>query len=384
VDKLSLNKIIGLLFFLVSFSVYSQDQEVYFAGVAITGSVGSLEDSHPYVQEVLFKSNPIEINKLFTRSFREKPPTNFELIFDDLGRLDGTTSPIAFAAAIDRETVTIENIAGDYKVLIEVAAQALFFDFRERQTLFTYPITLQHVEIFQSEPEAKEIEYLFRNMLMGESETSFVPVLVDRLSSVTLPNAATRRIQLVELTSSSAINDKFEQFSTFLQTGVIGHEFSKIFSYEQNLAMLPFSNGQAIGGAMAARFASGDVFNLKIPAPDYEITVNIDDLRGRRIQETRAFRQELFGAFFHINVKEPLSGRIYFDQSLRQGATKTIPATQGSFDEFAAYYETILLGFSSFARSLDGRGEDWRREQTGGRELSNQLKELQELINLCR
>ncbi len=47
----------------------------------------------------------------------------------------------------------------------------------------------------------------------------------------------------------------------------------------------------------------------------------------------------LFGAFFTAKVTEPFSGKVYFEQPLRKGATKVVPVTQWQVDQWSASYE---------------------------------------------
>ncbi len=138
---------------------------------------------------------------------------------------------------------------------------------------------------------------------------------------------------------------------------------------------------------MAARFADGKVYQLKIPEPDYVITVQVDALKNGVINETPAMKTMLFGAFFTAKVTEPFSGKVYFEQPLRKGATKVVPVTQWQVDQWSASYETLLAGFDAFAGAAAKRADSraWLDEQKpGGRPLQQQTQALQELIKSCR
>lgn len=90
--------------------------------------------------------------------------------------LDGTTSATVLAAALDRELVSVEPIGNQYKVLVEVALQALFFDFRERQVIASYPLTLQRIDV-QDYPEGRKDAAVdaFRDWLVAEGARSPSP-----------------------------------------------------------------------------------------------------------------------------------------------------------------------------------------------------------------
>lgn len=356
--------------------------QVYFAGIASTGSAGDTATRLPHVHAYLQQPRAILINQQLLRGLTARPPAHFQLRSAELASLDGNGGAVVMAVAIDRETVVQEHIAGQHKVLFELAAQALFFDFHERQVLFSYPITLQRIELYPALPTAAQIQAVADEVMAGTGPDSLPAALADELGPLTLPSASSRRLQLTEVVIPPALSARFP--AGRIDDAMVGHEFSKVLASTLRLPLLPYATGQAIGGAMAARVADGTVYNLTIPAPDYRITLEITDFREKTLSETPAVRQQLYGAFYRVRVEEPLSGKVYFDQSLRNGATRTIPASQDEVDSFAAYYETMLGGFSSFAQASSGGATDWSRQQTGGRAFSNQLKSLKELINSCR
>lgn len=356
--------------------------QVHFAGVAYTGAADQAADRLPYTDRTLKRRGHAAFNSLLSQALAARPPAHFQLQpTTQMAAIDGSGSALVMAAAIDRETVVIEPVAGQYKLLFELAAQALFFDFRERQVLFSYPVTLQRIELYAAEPTREQIQKVADDVLLGAGDASLPAALADELTQLTLPSPSSRRLQVTDVHMADAPSTRLP---ASIDSAIIAHEFSKVLASTLRLPMLPYASGQAIGGAMAARFADGTVFNLAIPQPDYRISLEVSDFREKKLSETPAVRQQLYGAFFRVRVDEPLSAKVFFDQPLRHGATKAIPASQGRVDTPAAYYETLLGGFSSFALATAGGDGAWGREQTGGRDFARQLKSLRELIHTCR
>lgn len=355
---------------------------VQFAGIAYTGDALAASTTLKFTDEALRSIGLPEANARILRALHEQPPANFDLRSDGLAALNGSGTSLAVAVAIDRETVTSERIAGEYKLLVELAAQALFFDFSERQVLFAQPVTLRYIDRLPQRPTDEQIQHIVTRLLLGGAEGSLPKVFASELEPLSLPAPSSRRIQLTDVRIGGALASK--PLVQEVDTTTIGHEFSKVFSSTLRLPMLPYRSGQAIGGAMAARFADGTVYNLKIPDPDYRITLELSDFRDKVLSQTSSTREQLYGAFFTVRVDEPMSARAYFDQPLRVGATKSIPASQDEVDDWAAYYETMLTGFAELARAIGNDGSDWARQQTGGRDFSKQLKTLKELVATCR
>lgn len=361
---------------------------VYWAGFAFTGEASSKEELAPHVSAVLERRGIEPLNQLLYGEFAKQPPKNLALVADRLASLDGTTSAVVLAAALDRELVSIERIGGQYKVLVELALQGLFFDFRERQVIAAYPLTLQRIDLMSERPDTGRIQSIVEGLLYGPSATDLPTAFAGLLANARLAGAAAKRIQVAEVEIDATVLQKLGDASRASTLGAsLAHELTKALSSSTGLGLLPPASGQAIGGAMAARFSDGKVYQLKIPEADYLVRAKVDGMKSGVVDESPAMRQMLFGAFFTVSVVEPYSGKTFFQQPLRKGAFKVVPVTQVDVDQRSAGYETLLAGFDSFAGIAAARAGHaaWLSEQKpGGRSLQQETKALQELIASCR
>lgn len=363
-------------------------QRVYWAGIAFTGSHGDRASVAPQTSAAIELGGAPALNQRLIAALGKTPPLHLRLIPDELARLDGSTSAVVLAAAFDREKVSIESIGGQYKVLVEIAVQGLFFDFRERQIIASYPLTLQRIDVTARPPTPDQIRSLVHSLVYGEGTNDLAQAFARTLVNARLADAAGRRLQVVGVTFADGLLDKLPTAGDAgILKSTLAHEFSKHLSASTGVGLLPSASGEAVGGAMAARFADGAVYQLRIPAPDYAIRIRIDGLRNGMVSQTPSMQTLLFGAFFTVQVEEPLSKKLYFDQPLRKGATKVVPASQDSVDTWSASYDTLIAGFDAFAGVAAQRSDSlkWLAEQKpGGRPLQQQVQALQELIRSCR
>lgn len=379
-----------LCVFLITPFAHAADkvQQAYWAGFAYTGEQAARSEVAPHSTRVIDRRGAEALNQQLAGALRRQPPSHLQLISDQLAKLDGTTSATVLAAALDRELVSVEPIGDQYKVLVEVALQALFFDFRERQVIASYPMTLQRIDLQDDRPSEGDIDAIIADLLYGTAATALPQVLAQTLANAQLPNASMRRLQVGGVTLSDAARVKLpDPAMEGTLRATLAHELSKTLSSNTGIGLLPPATGEAIGGAMAARFADGKVYQLKIPEPDYVVTLTLDAMKSGVVNETAAMKTMLFGAFFQVKVTEPFSGKVYFDQPLRKGATKVVPVTQWRVDQWSANYETVLAGFDAFAGAAAKRADSraWLDEQKpGGRPLQQQIQALQELIKSCR
>lgn len=356
---------------------------VHFAGVAFTGAAADAPDLLPVSSRLLGGEGLLQANAHLARTLTAAPPAHLDLRFGEQAVLDGTGSATAMAIALDREVTVTEHIGDQHKLLVELAAQLLFFDYRDMQVRLAFPVTVQRVDVLPQAPTAQDVEAAFQTLVHGDGPASLAQATRAALANLRLPASSALRMQLasVEVADGAQLPEGVLERQ---RSGTVGHEFTKLLSSTLGLGLLPHQGGQAVAGTMAARFADGRVFALKIPEPDYALTLVLEDFREKTLQQTPAIRQELLGAYFRVKAVEPLSGKVYLDHGFRHGATKTIPVTQATVDLDAARYETLVSGLAMFARAAQGDGRDWLRQQQDPSAAAKQAAAFQTLVEKCR
>jgi hypothetical protein len=371
---------------MVSATGAAEPQQIYWAGYALTGAAASGDDVAPHVTALIERRGVDALNRALLAALKAQSPAQMQIIEDQLAHLDGSTSATVLAAALDRELVSVENLGSEYKLLVEVAVQALFFDYREKQVIAAYPVTLQYIDSYTARPTDEQIEAAFERLLYGDGPAGLSRAFAHTLTDARLPSAAARRLQVASVEFADGADADLADATASRWRVMLAGEFTKILATQTGIGLLPTANGQAIGGVMAARFSDGSVYQLKIPEADYLIRLRVERLATRQLDRNAVAKVLLFGVVYEMSVTEPLSGKVFFDQSLRKGATKTMPVSQTDVDASASWYETMLAGLVSFSDAAAGRVDpQWMEgQQPGGRQLRTQLLSLQELIASCR
>lgn len=365
----------------------SPQQQVFWAGFAYTGEQANSDHVAPIASSRINKRGTEALNKRLMDVLQAQQPKNLQVIRDQLAKLDGSTSATVLAAALDRETVTVEPIGGKYKLLTELAFQALFFDFRQMQIVASYPVTLQYIDLLDASPTDQQIGDVVEEKLFGDGNSDLPKALASALANVQLPDTAMKRLQVATVEISEEAKASIPKYTHVAPLrSMLANEFSKLLTSQTGIGLLPPSMGEAIGGAMSLRFNDQRVYQLKIPEADYLVKLRVERFANRTLDETPAVKNLLFGVIYNVAVIEPLSGKLFFDQQLRKGATKMVPATQQTVDVWAAQYETLLTGLDAFSSAAAGRvDQKWlSAQQPGGTPLKKQISSLQELVTSCR
>jgi hypothetical protein len=362
---------------------------VFFAGAAFTGDAANTEQAFPHLSRMLGKGGAARFDALL-RQAAQAHPAKIELVFDQLGSTKDARRSTALALAIDRETTSVEHVGDLYKVRLEVAAQLLFFDFKEKQVLGGFPLILDYVDAMPRQPTDADIDAGFQKLVLDGTSAHGLPMtFVDALGQATVPSASTRHLRVTSVTLQDKARTFLQQYAPSVDTGIltaqVAQEFSKYLAHNQHLAILPYRSNGALGSSMAARFVEGDAYDLKIPEADYEVALDVAGFKKLEQGRNAVNAIYIYGAFVDISVREPLSNRVYFAQRVKQGASKDVPVTQTTVDDWAASYEAMLLLFDNFTRAIsDPKGAWTKSALPEGSESRSQLSSLAELMNACR
>jgi hypothetical protein len=155
-------------------------------------------------------------------------------------------------------------------------------------------------------------------------------------------------------------------------------------STRAGVPIIPYAKGYAVGNVMSMRVSDGDVYNLKLPKPDYEISVELSALRKIEYGKAAAGASYIYGSYASMKIEEPLSGKVYMNTALKNGEVKLVPVTQTYVDDFPAYYDSVNGLFVKLSEALDGRGNTWVKTASAAADIDKQIADTRELIKLCK
>ena len=361
-------------------SVAYSKQVIFYAGQSYSTNSESIPGLFKYTDAALSKNNARKnLNNLIIENITNNK--NYEFVVHDNeadSRKFGKATVLALS--IDNEIVSVEKIDGKYKVLYEISAQALYFDFYEKQVLGSYPFTITFVDLFDAQPTNKQIQNSVDGFLLRRENNPLVTEFSRVVNQFDIPQSASRRFRIksIEL-SDEAVNWIPKSINPSDQKIIYGHEFSKYISTHLDLPVLPASVGRVIGNEMTAKFSNGDVYSLKIPEEDYAITLKIAWFKKIVSSNNNIATIYIYGAGTEIKIIEPLSGKVYLSSPMKLGATKTVPITQENTDDWAAISGVMTQLFDEFAKNIKAPQKSWMQTHLGS-DKTNELKALNKLI----
>ena len=372
---------------LVSSALSEARTEVYYAGFSFVSEHGQVANQFPYTHALSRESIdgiPLLDAELSSR-LRSLPLDNIDLKMSSMANLK-RGSKIVLTLAFDRELALVEPVGGLHKLLVELSASALYFDFETMSIIGMVPFSVQYIDSKESDYIAEEIASVIRSLLQGELVVDLFGEFSNYLRTAEVQSKYRNRLQVAHVDVGEAAQSYLPEWLSgpgATQT-FVAQSFSRALARNQNLSLLPYTKGHAIGNKMSTRFSDGSVYQLQVPEADYEVHLNLRGFKKVQYAETSAGASWIYGAYTGVKVLEPLSGKIYTDLLLKNGATKLIPVSQLEVADWPPFEESLLVSFDKLSRALDNPDKRWAKKHTGDRQNVKQLEQFKKVIEQCR
>lgn len=368
----------------------TQAASVTFAGLAYSGDSKSVAARFPYSLrlEKALQASSAPLNKQLNAVLSQNPPRHFELNQAGLSSLKGQDQAIVLALLITGETVSAEQFGGVAKLMTQVNAQAMFFDFKTMTVLRSYPFSFAHLDLIDREPSPKEMQRRFQTVYFGDQDKpGIITRFADIVNKAALPNHVPRYLQVAKVNlgpeARQALPSKLTQTPGTAETWV-ADMFAESLSSKTDVPLLPYSKGYAIGNVMSMRISDGEVFMLKLPEADYAIALDLPRFKRIKSGEVAAGASYIYGAYSHVEIQEPVSGKRYLDADFKNGEVKLVPASQDTIDDFPAYYDAIKGLYNKLSDNLAGNRSAWLKSATSTSDIDKQISSTQELLKSCK
>lgn len=364
--------------------------DVYFAGFAFLGEDQYISQNYPHSLALsqTMSGDVSEFDKVLAERMQGIRNPSYNLKFGELARL-GPDSPstLVLAFTLDREAVSTEQVDDVHKVMVTLSAQALFVDFRTMSIVATYPVVARYTDGLKQAPSADDVRRIVRDLYLGKLGVNIFDDFVDTLTGITLNANVANKVQVTDVEIGADARPFLPGYLLADEANAkafVAQQFSKALSKNQRIPVLPYVKGQAIGNKMSQRFADGRVYSLAIPKPDYSISLSLSKFKKVDYARSAAGSSFIYGSFLGVKAGIPELGKVYFDATIKYGATKVVSAEQSSVDDWPAFEASLLILMEEFTKALNTPRPEWAETFAGNKALAGDMKTLEEKLQSCR
>jgi len=370
---------------LACISATATASKLYYGGFSYLGQAELIDKNFPYTRQLDVLDQGVSP---FDVELREKLKgvdlADIGIVMGELASLKDEEA-LGLTLALESEMVSVEKIAGQHKLLVQLAAQIMIFDYKEMKIVATYPIDVQFNDSFDSQPSEANIKQRIEALYFSDSKVNILNIFVDQLKDIDPKRKYANYLKVVNVGLSENIPGALgDSVSPQQLKQSIGQNFTRYLSTNQHISVLPYTKGHAIGNKLAVKYASGDVYIMEIPEPDYAVDIELTGLKKQLYSENVAGRAFIYATQARFKFYEPLTEETYYEGKLYNGATKKVPASQESVNDWPSYSETLLGLFDKVTRMLDKPDKGWFKKHSGKAKNYKDFKSLKKVVERCR
>ena len=330
--------------------------DIQWAGFAFRGDSAHIQKNYPYVYKIsdlkMEDSNQTVLNNALIENIKNIQLRNGNLVINDNSNIDLANlgeGTLTLACCLDNEMVTIDEYDGErFKIVIDLGAQILLFDYDQMKIVASYPLAIQLIDFSKKKPTEDMIRKRIKDLLLtNKYDINLFREFSSHLANIELKRSYGNTIKVTDV----IIEDKAKPFlpPRFLEYEnknfkiFVAQSFGKFLSKNQAVSVLPYTKGSDIGNTMAVRFSGGEDLQLEIPDSQFEVELTIRGFKKILTDETAAEACWVYGAYVHVLVFQPLLEKIYLDEKIKNGVVKIVPAMQKKVADWPVFQESLMV-----------------------------------------
>ncbi|TXL14755.1 hypothetical protein BMR06_16305, partial [Methylococcaceae bacterium HT5] len=282
----------GLSFYIISFlsllafSVSVSAQDFHWAGVGFMGDYAKRDTLYPYSSRVFddHSCDNTSCFEVFSRTvFKGQKIAGGKVKFT---QAEPGTNAIGVALAITYERLIVDETVNSHYTnkntlnSIAIFGSLLFMDLDSNKLVGAVPTYIRYDTASNGKISDKEMYGIVKAMLVSnELKINFASDALSRAKKYSLPSDKVRRAQIVEVSSSTKVNDVIGYSKDAMNyfTMQLAQVFEGVLMTETGIQMLPSSVGHIVGGKLKTRLSSGNRV-IELPEPDVAIKLNLAKL----------------------------------------------------------------------------------------------------------
>ena len=384
-------KILILFFFilLISTNVYSSEKiKIFYSGFSFSNSYDSNKNLTKYTSKLIkkrAKDKKIDIiSESLLKIVREEKFSSINL--DTKNLLDFEKYPdnaIVMAVALQHEEFSQEYNSSikKYSGFYDAYFQIIFYDFSDRSLIAAIPFEFEIPILSSNKLDEKNILKRINNFYLKDQPFKQIVQIINRYNikqkydlRIGVTNVNIQERAFKDMPQNTKNNQNYMK-------NLIAQSFSKRLSENHNVAIVPFTEGQAIGRSMKLKFAQSDkIFDIKLPNPDYHIEINIKGFKKVLAQSTAVEDLFLYGSFINLKIYQPELNKYYFDETLRGVTQVKIPKEQSDINDWRKYYYNLEILFDDFSKNIIKQDKKWLKKATK-KKIKKEIKNLNLIID---
>lgn len=395
--------ILILFFFFVS--TVSSAQDIYFAGFSFIGNA-SEDDNYP-VAIKLYREDKLLLDKQLATSLKRLQRKDLNIITSELGTIKSGNA-VVLAYGLQRESIATYQVEGEFQYIIDITGLIYVFDYseQEKKLLASFPTGMTVSVNSKNRLSREELNKYVENMYVpnrhqlpnnitfesGNGSSSVFDSWVVALEKAKISRASKDiRLQIRHIILDEAVLNQLPRGTTAAYIkddktliSETARNLERNLSAYQQLPVIPFSVGRALGANMIGRFGDTD-YQIKLPQPDFVIDVLVREFK-KSVIKNKVYDGWIFGSFITLKLVEPVSNSVKLESKFNYKDEIKVPTKYNLVfeDDWPSWIGAQKKLFEILSKQITARHDTELANITNTSNIKDLLINFEEVINKCR
>ena len=385
-----------LLSFLICHSqIIAKEKKVFYAGFSFSGNYidkSSIKYTDPLTK--IKNENGIDIISLsLLNTIKKTNPVSFKIDFNFADIEKGLEESVVMAVVLDHEDFfyEYEPITETYLNNIQMFFQIIFYDFKSRKLIAAIPYDVSMPFFTKKELGENEIREYIKTFytkglksMDGDKNINAFSMVEEILNSFILKEKYKFRAGVTKVSfeekSLPFIPERFKKDQNYLKN-VFAQLFSSRLSLHNDIALVPYTEGMAVGAKMKQQFVNSDkIYDIELPKPDFNIEISVRGFKKVLAKKSDINNIFFWATFVNLNIFQPELNKVFMNSNLKNVIQKSIPAQIENINDWYKFYIATYELFDGYSLNIKNLNKDWIKKTNDSDGFSNDMQTVNKLM----
>ena len=377
-------------------NVSANEKKVFYAGFSFSGNYIDKSTGIKFTNHLTNEKNENGLDIIsdsLLRSMKKIQPKNFNFDYNFADLEKGLEESVVMSVVLDHENYfsEYEPISKTYLNNIQMFFQVIFYNFKTRKLIASIPYDVSVPFFTKNEPTEKEIINYIRNFY------------TKGLKSIDLQQTINAFTQVEKILNNFELKEKyklrigvtsvnFEEKSFFAipndykknikpLENIFAQLFSSRLALHNNIALVPYVEGMAIGAKMKQQFVNSDIiYDIELPKPDYNINITVRGFKKVLAKKSDINNIYFWASFLNLKIYQPDLNKIYMDDNLKNVIKKSIPSQIQDVNDWYKFYITTYELFDDFSINVINPKNEWLKKANDSKNFEANIRKVNKLM----